>query len=629
MGTKGKGRGGMEDSSEGWLVSFVLRIVMSIVVMLIVLPIFVYFLEPNKINSIDMQLYIDSNGNAHVTETWKAHLTSGTEGYRSFTALGNRKITNFKVKDEVEEYQNGKSPSTINKNGIIIYTPEIGKQQANEKASWTRTLSDGIELCWNIGEYGKRTYTLEYTIENFVIQYSDQQGINFDFLDLDQKVGKVKVTIHSDIAFTKENASLAIFGFDGKAYFDWDGNIVLKPYGSFSEKEYMVALVGFKQDMFTTANQSTQSFEEAYMAAKEEAPYVGQLRKMLTFLFTIAAIGIAAKLVQLAYKKQTRRKITLDSGEEARVLYTKYNFALHKENVVPCKQAKYYREIPCEKNIFFAYWVANTFSIGTKAEARKNIVGAFLLKWLKEGNISFAYTESLYGEKKRYDAIDFKDFTKTEDEYETKLLTILRKAAGLGTVLEPEVYKTWRFQFAYYLDTWFDELLVYAQQMLEKEGHIKASISRVYKLKKTKLAVEQLAISEELTRQAVKLNGFKRYLLDFSIIDEREMPEVSLWEEYLIFAQVLGIAEGVEARMNTMYPAINNFKIVGNQVKELIGTISDTSFMPAYRFARLSYNFGQYADSFSQALSRGGSSSGGGSGSGGGSSGGSSGGGFR
>ena len=35
----------------------------------------------NSISKINMDIYLDSSGNAHVEETWYATLSNGTEGY--------------------------------------------------------------------------------------------------------------------------------------------------------------------------------------------------------------------------------------------------------------------------------------------------------------------------------------------------------------------------------------------------------------------------------------------------------------------------------------------------------------------------------------------------------------------
>ena len=64
----------------------------------------------NSIKSIDMDVYLDSNGTAHVKETWVATLTQGTEGYKPYSDLGVSNVTNFSVTDDM-----GNTYETLNK----------------------------------------------------------------------------------------------------------------------------------------------------------------------------------------------------------------------------------------------------------------------------------------------------------------------------------------------------------------------------------------------------------------------------------------------------------------------------------------------------------------------------------
>ena len=67
---------------------------------------------------------------------------------------------------------------------------------------------------------------------------------------------------------------------------------------------------------------------------------------------------------------------------------------------------------------------------------------------------------------------------------------------------------------------------------------------------KSKLAVSPSNTPEE----AAKLLKFKNFLSEFTLSREREVPEVSLWGQYLMFAQVFGIADKVVAGFEKMYP---------------------------------------------------------------------------
>lgn len=156
--------------------------------------------QANSIEDINMNVYIDSNGNANVTETWKASLYSGTEGYRAYTKLENSTISNFSVTDE-----NGKSYE------ILPSWNTSGTLETKAYKCGIHYINDGLELCWGISEYGNRTYTLKYTISNFVTQYNDTQGIYFNFLNLKQDIGNAKVTIYSDTPFSLDNARIWAF----------------------------------------------------------------------------------------------------------------------------------------------------------------------------------------------------------------------------------------------------------------------------------------------------------------------------------------------------------------------------------------------------------------------------------
>jgi uncharacterized membrane protein len=48
--------------------------------------------------------------------------------------------------------------------------------------------------------------------------------------------------------------------------------------------------------------------------------------------------------------------------------------------------------------------------------------------------------------------------------------------------------------------------------------------------------------------------GLKRYMEDFSLIKEKEVPELILWEKYLVYATAFGISEKVLKQLKVVYP---------------------------------------------------------------------------
>ena len=73
------------------------KFILSFVMMMLV---FTSAVNANSINSITMDIYIDSNGDADITEVWNCTTNQGTESYHPYYNLGESEITNLRVKDE-------------------------------------------------------------------------------------------------------------------------------------------------------------------------------------------------------------------------------------------------------------------------------------------------------------------------------------------------------------------------------------------------------------------------------------------------------------------------------------------------------------------------------------------------
>ena len=69
----------------------------------------------------------------------------------------------------------------------------------------------------------------------------------------------------------------------------------------------------------------------------------------------------------------------------------------------------------------------------------------------------------------------------------------------------------------------------------------------------------QLSVDE-----AEKWAGLKKYMEDFSLIKDREVPELVLWEKYLVFATVFGIADKVIKQLKVVYPELSNPENLGS-----------------------------------------------------------------
>ncbi len=167
--------------------------IIKYIVLLVVNFFFINVVNANDIEKITMDIYVDNLGNAHVTEVWVADLEDGTEGYKPYYNLGNSDIINFNVE------LNGKSYTTVSDWDI--------DWSFNEKAykAGLYQVEGGYELCFGISKYGENTYTLKYTVTNFVSTTTDSDMIFWELVsyDLSDKPDYVYIKIYSD--FINEN----------------------------------------------------------------------------------------------------------------------------------------------------------------------------------------------------------------------------------------------------------------------------------------------------------------------------------------------------------------------------------------------------------------------------------------
>ena len=55
-----------------------------------------------------------------------------------------------------------------------------------------------------------------------------------------------------------------------------------------------------------------------------------------------------------------------------------------------------------------------------------------------------------------------------------------------------------------------------------------------------------------------KWRGLKKYMEEFSLLNEKEVPEIAIWEKFLVYATAFGIADKVLKQLKVVYPDIEN-----------------------------------------------------------------------
>lgn len=69
-----------------------------------------------------------------------------------------------------------------------------------------------------------------------------------------------------------------------------------------------------------------------------------------------------------------------------------------------------------------------------------------------------------------------------------------------------------------------------------------------------RLANKTNILTQKGVDERAKWKGLKRYMEDFSMLDKREIPEIVIWEKFLVYATAFNIAEKVIKQLKIVYP---------------------------------------------------------------------------
>lgn len=477
-----------------------------------------------NIENIKINISILKNGDALITEYWTATLNEGTEIYKPYFNLGNSEIKNFTVKEE---------------NVVYEYLDRWDSNKSfNEKKykNGINYVANGLELCWGMSSYGKHIYQINYKITKFVKGYQDAQLLYFTLINpgLKPLPESVEINITTDNLFPS-NTLVWGYGWDNGVADIKDGKLIFTSDDGLNSYEYITILVKLPLDTLAVEEVVDETFENIFWKAEEGVilPNVDN-NNYLNFsikniLDTIFPIFIFVAIFAGIYNKAKFPTVKLE-----------------KKDLPRNKDLHYFREIPCNKDLFYAYWLGEIYSFIRKKE---NLFGAILLKWIQKDNIKVIKdTKGVF--KRETSAIDFTKEFICDNDLENELKGMLLNAAGFNKILEEKEFKKWAELNYEDLNNWFDKVISNYTKKLMSEGLVYEESYNNLGIFKEKRTIATLKTNEE----AVKLLGLKKYLEEFSSIDEKKAIEVKLWNEYLIFAQVLGVADKVAKEFEKVYP---------------------------------------------------------------------------
>ena len=480
-----------------------------------------FSVKADTIYKIDMNIYINEDGSADVQEIWDVKASDGSEWYKTMKQMNGIELTDFKVSMDGQE---------------LTYKTWNPSESLSAKKGYygINYISDGLELCFGKYDFKRHTFTLTYKLSDFVFNTSDSQITYFTLMP-SITADAFSATISSYYEFP-DTLDVWGYGYKGYAYVK-DGKIYMINEEGL-HKEYVTMLVKYPQETFKTdfTSDDFNSFDDVYNMAEDgtfdydyddnyEKPSL--FERIIDFITTMFPILIAAILTFIGIKAG------IESG---------YGYVNNKK--IDKKNTPMFRDIPCDKDIYYANALVSLNKF-TNNINNTNILGAIILKWVKENKIGFK-TETKGMFNKETSIIDMTKQNTFDNPLEEKLFDYMYKASVDGYLESKELEKWCRKNY----EKFFDLIKKFESTEINKlkgEGHI-------YKRTNKAECKKRNVMDDKIYDDSCKLYGLKLYLDEFSRMDTKEVMEVHLWDEYLMFAYLFGTASKVAKQLKNLYP---------------------------------------------------------------------------
>lgn len=469
------------------------------------------------VRDIDIRVRLMRDGSAVVQEKWDMDASDGTEFYIPRENLGDIVISRFRVSEGSKAFDFSERWDT---GGSL--------DDKAGKCGFNRT-DRGVELCWGLGSYGGHVFDISYEMTNTVKSLNDFDMFHLQLVNsrMASSPKHVKVTIECpgrqiDTSWVR----MWGFGFEGTTAFGSDGSVVLESSEPFSYYSSVIALLRFEKGYFESESVQDRDFQVVLDKAMQGADFgkeeedMSFLETLLSMVFTMAIICffVVLPLKQMVQggklsKRQKRKLLGADPDE-----------------------VDWYRDIPFEGDIRKADFVLEKLEDKRQSNA---VASAIILRLIQQGYLSVRTAEKGKGKVDIYfnDSADLQKL----DEASRDLYNMMKEASGEDQILQDREFSRWSSKQRN--KTRIRDWAVSMQSVAKRD----LSDSLMYKGGK---------FTPEGQTEAQHLFGLKRYLKDYTIMGERHSAEVTLWQDYMVFASLFGIADRVAKELKDIDPQV-------------------------------------------------------------------------
>lgn len=458
---------------------------------------------------IDISVTLEKNGGADICEVWDLSVYRGTEWYLVRENLGDIAISGLSVSDETgREYLF---------EGEWEVERSIGEKSAR---CGIVTKRNGCELCWGLGSHGDHIFTVRYHMSHVVKAFDDYDALHLQFVSsgISPLPRNAKVTVNiPGVALNDTIARVWAFGFEGTDSFE-QGSIVVRTTAPFdSDRNSVIVLARFDKGILAPESYVGGTFQDKLDETFEGSSYKEYLdeqqseKEAAIVLVILCAFGLTIIIVALAINRRNRN-IKL--------------FGLKK-----LKEIGWIRTIPFNGNLEETAYVLGRVN---RLESDANLCSAIILQMIKNSILTVSR------EKRAVNLV----FNANADlsslsEWQRKFYDMLREASGEDGILQEKEFTRWSKKHVKRVSDWLTSRQGAGVEALRRDGYVNGPV-----------------FTPDFQQHARASIGFRKFLKDFTLIDERGTEEVTLWQDYIIFGALYGIADKVAKDLKNIDPKV-------------------------------------------------------------------------
>lgn len=522
------------------------------------------------LNNLDFYAEIDTNGNMNVTETWNIKISNTNTLYKTFELDEDKYsgITNVQVSEV------GKGNFTRTNEWAYHLTKDYYFGGINDDGKFEISFGVGLD-----NSSATNTYKVSYTVVDAIKKYDDCAELYWQFLGNDSTIDASKITGTIKLpSRANSEEDIRVWGhietLNGEIYVTSTDTVEFS-LDNYNSGNYVEVRIAMPSEMIETAKKTYNSNilssiieEETEWANEANAIRERKQRneKIIKIVITVATVVIGVLLLRQTVKYIKVLKNT--------------------KKLIPTEEYEYFREKP-DKNSTpaDALFLYNNGAI-LVSTAFGNIFSATLLNLSLKGYFKIVVEQN---EKGKEETLIYKTEKSIEDlQYEEERVARFVKNAIKDkekiTIKELQKYiKNHASSVSSLIENTgteiknknkmtknFDE-----EKSKEKSKYIGIAIVYIF-MAMFCLAFFPLPILfiinailallingklSHLTQKGIdereKWKGLKKYMEDFSLLNEKEIPALEVWEEYLVYATAFGIADKVIKQLRMVYPQID------------------------------------------------------------------------